>query len=326
MKYIIIAVIISILILIIIIKYKNNIGYELSVNNNNNIFDLHVYDWGAQVVIKNITSVLNHGDVYNSKFKWSKKPIKYSGFYHLDTGSHLLVDMIMMNKNDLINNLKENNIKYDDLQKSGYIYLQGGTPPLNNFQNNLEIDKKKYDNVPVGLMALNGQHMMEKERESVNGVFGLSAIGNNHTLKKYSILDKLLENYNNKTILLDFFNSKMILGESPPSDFHFKGSILKTQDNNLHRMEVNVIDSDNNKEYNILIDTGTLYSQFEYSGEVTLKGVKKSSGIIKLQNSRLLPLELSNNIRQIILGYNDLYNGWLYIDYNTNIIYLNQNI
>ena len=196
-------------------------------SDNNNVFDLHVYDWGAQVSIKNITSILNHGDVYNTKFEWSKKPIKYSGFYHLDTGSHLLVDMIMMNRTDLVSNLKKNNIKYDDLQESGYIYLQGGTPPLNNFQNNLKIDNKNYDNVPVGLMALDGQHMMEKERESVNGVFGLSYIGNNHNLKKYSILDKLLENVNNKSVLLDFQNSKMILGEPPPSNFHFKGKNFK---------------------------------------------------------------------------------------------------
>ncbi len=322
------TIIIMILIIIFFIIILNKLNYKKDIiyPENNNIFDLHVYDWGAQVAIKNITSILNHGDVYNSKFKWSKKPIKYSGFYHLDTGSHLLVDMIMMNRNKVINNLKRYNIKYDDLQKSGYIYLQGGTPPLNNFQNNLLIDNKKYDNVPVGLMALDGQHMMEKERESVNGVFGLSYIGNNHNLKKYSILDKLLENHSNKTVLLDFTNSKMILGGSPPTDFHFKGNILKTNDNNLHRMEVSVIDSDNNKEYDILIDTGTLYSQFEYSGEVILKGINNSSGIIKLQNSRLLPLELSNNIRQIILGYNDLYKGWLYIDYNNNIVYLNQNI
>ena len=321
-----IIIIILIIIFFIIILNKINYKRDIIYSDNNNVFDLHVYDWGAQVAIKNITSILNHGDVYNSKFKWSKEPIKYSGFYHLDTGSHLLVDMIMMNRNEVINNLKKNNIPYDDLEKSGYIYLQGGTPPLNNFQNDLLIDNKKYDNVPVGLMALDGQHMMEKERESVNGVFGLSYIGNNHNLKKYSILDKLLENHSNKSVLLDFSNSKMILGESPPTGFHFKGKILKTNDNNLHRMEVNVIDSDNNKEYNILIDTGTLYSQFEYSGEVTLKGAKSSSGIIKLQNSRLLPLELSNNIRQIILGYNDLYKGWLYIDYNTNMVYLNQNI
>jgi len=322
------------IILLLLILYKINITENISTNITNNItniinnneFDLHVYDWGAQVSIKNITSILNHGDVYNSKFKWSKKPIKYSGFYHLDTGSHLLVDMIMMNRNEVINSLKEYNIPYDDLQKSGYIYLQGGTPPLNNFQNNLLIDNKKYDNVPVGLMALDGQHMMEKERESVNGVFGLSYIGNNHNLKKYSILDKLLENHSNKTVLLDFSNSKMILGGSVPNNFQFKGTILKTDDNSLHRMEVSVIDSDNNKEYDILIDTGTLYSQFEYSGEVILKGINNSSGIIKLQNSRLLPLELSNNIRQIILGYNDLYKGWLYIDYNNNIVYLNQNI
>jgi hypothetical protein len=310
--------------LVILIKNTNNsIIYDN--NDNDNVFDLHVYDWGAQVAIKNITSILNYGDVYNTKFEWSKKPIKYSGFYHLDTGSHLLVDMIMMNRSDLVNNLKKNNIKYDDLQQSGYIYLQGGTPPLNNYQNNLKIDNKNYDNVPVGLMALDGQHMMEKERESVNGVFGLSYIGDNHNLKKYSILDKLLENVNNKSVLLDFKNSKMKLGESPPSDFHFKGKILKTDNNNLHRMEVSVSDSDNNKEYNILIDTGTLYSQFEYSGKVVLKGSKDSSGIITLQNSRLLPLEFSNNIRQIILGYNDLYNGWLYINYDTNMIYLNQN-
>ena len=318
--------IIPILVFIIFLFFIINKSKSIEISNDNtNVFDLHVYDWGAQVAIKNITSILNHGDVYNTKFEWSKKPIKYSGFYHLDTGSHLLVDMIMMNRKDLVNSLKKNNIKYDDLQKSGYVYLQGGTPPLNNFQNNLKIDNKNYDNVPVGLMALDGQHMMEKERESVNGVFGLSYIGDNHNLKKYSILDKLLENVNNKSVLLDFKNSKMILGEPPPSDFHFKGKILKTDNNNLHRMEVSVIDSDNNKEYNILIDTGTLYSQFEYSGKVVLKGINDSSGIITLQNSRLLPLELSNNIRQIILGYNDLYNGWLYINYDTNLIYLNQN-
>tara|TARA_B100001094_G_scaffold331022_1_gene397975 strand:+ start:394 stop:1383 length:990 start_codon:yes stop_codon:yes gene_type:complete len=326
LKFLIPILLFFILLVILIKNTNNSIIYDNNDNNdNNNVFDLHVYDWGAQVAIKNITSILNYGDVYNTKFEWSKKPIKYSGFYHLDTGSHLLVDMIMMNRSDLINNLKKNNIKYDDLQQSGYIYLQGGTPPLNNYQNNLKIDNKNYDNVPVGLMALDGQHMMEKERESVNGVFGLSYIGDNHNLKKYSILDKLLENVNNKSVLLDFKNSKMTLGESPPSDFHFKGKILKTDNNNLHRMEVSVIDSDNNKEYNILIDTGTLYSQFEYSGKVVLKGSKDSSGIITLQNSRLLPLELSNNIRQIILGYNDLYNGWLYINYDTNMIYLNQN-
>ena len=91
----------------------------------------------------------------------------------------------------------------------------------------------------------------------------------------------------------------MILGGSVPNNFQFKGTILKTDDNSLHRMEVSVIDSDNNKEYDILIDTGTLYSQFEYSGEVILKGINNSSGIIKLQNSRLLPLELSNNKQAI---------------------------
>ena len=102
----ILPVLIFIIFLIFLIRSN---GSKCVNTNNNNVFDLHVYDWGAQVAIKNIMSILNHGDVYNTKFKWSKKPIKYSGFYHLDTGSHLLVDMIMMNRTDVINNLKKYN-------------------------------------------------------------------------------------------------------------------------------------------------------------------------------------------------------------------------
>ena len=301
---------------------------RFKVNNNtevNNIYDLHVYDWGAQISIKDIESVLNHGDVYDDEFIWSRKPIKYSGFYHLDTGSHLLVDMVLMNRTEMINNLKSNNIKFDDLGDSGYVYMQGGTPPV-SYKQNIKIDNKEYNNVPVCLMALNNQHMMEKEREAVSGLFGLSNIGRNHNLSQYSILQKLLENVSNKTILLDFKNSKMITGlSSPEGDFHFKGSILKADDNDLHRMEVEVVDSDTNKKYNILIDTGTLYSQFEYSGEVLLKGINTNSGFIKLNNARLLPLKLTGNIRQIILGFNDLYKGRMYIDYDKNLIYLEQN-
>ena len=326
---IVLSIVLLLLILYKINNESDNIDGFINQNNINksdyiNEYDLHVYDWGAQISIKNIESILNHGDVENDKFIWSRKPKKYSGFYHLDTGSHLLVDMILMTRKDLIKNLNENNVEYTDLIDSGYIYLQGGTPPVSNFQN-LHIENKKFNNVPVCLMALDNQHMMEKEREAVNGIFGLSYIGDNHNLSKYSIVNKLLENTNNKTILLDFKNSKMILGSNPVGDYHFKGKILKTSDNQLHRMDVEVIDSDTNKNYNILVDTGTLYSQFEYSGEVLLKGKNTSNGYIKLNNAKILPIQLTGNIKQIILGYNDLYKGSLFLDFNNNMLYINQN-
>ena len=325
-------------ILVILISYKVLINYTerftiFSNNNNDNIkhttdntneFKLHVYDWGAQICIKDLESILNKGDMINNKFTWFRAPSKYSGFYHLDTGSHLLVDMLMMNRNDMIKNLKDNNVRYDVLNNTGYIYLQGGTPPVANFQN-LEIEGKKYNNVPVCLMALDNQHMMEKEREAVNGIFGLSNIGKNNNLHKYSILNKLLENVNKKTVLLDFINSKMSIGVDNNINHNFKGKILKCDDNNFHRMDVEVIDSDTNKPYEILIDTGTLYSQFEYGGEVLLKGKNTSSGYIKINDAKLLPLELTGNIRQIILGYNDMYKGKMFLDFDNNIIYLEQN-
>lgn len=297
---------------------------EVKSNMNNNEFKLHVYDWGAQICIKDLESILNRGDMINNEFTWFRSPSKYSGFYHLDTGSHLLVDMLMMKRIDMIKNLKDNNVKYDDLNKTGYIYLQGGTPPVANFQN-IDIEGQKYNNVPVCLMALDNQHMMEKEREAVNGIFGLSNIGKNNNLHKYSILNKLLENVNKKTVLLDFINSKMMIGVDNNINHHFKGKILKCDDNNFHRMDVEVIDSDNNKPYEILIDTGTLYSQFEYGGKVLLKGKNSSSGYIKIKDARLLPLELTGNIRQIILGYNDMYEGKMFIDFDNNLIYLEQN-
>ena len=111
------------------------------VSSNNNTYDLHVYPWGTQVVIKDILTTGWTGDVDGTDFKWERKPQNYSGFYQLDTGSHLLTDLLMMSRNDLKNNLDKHGIQYDDLHSSGYAYLQGGTPPINIHQD-VRIDNK----------------------------------------------------------------------------------------------------------------------------------------------------------------------------------------
>ena len=72
------------------------------VSSNNNTYDLHVYPWGTQVVIKDILTTGWTGDVDGTDFKWERKPQGYSGFYQLDTGSHLLTDLLMMNRKEVL--------------------------------------------------------------------------------------------------------------------------------------------------------------------------------------------------------------------------------
>ena len=57
----------------------------------------------------------------------------------------------------------------------------------------------------------------------------------------------------------------------------------------------------------------------------TLKGVdnKDSKGTIKMHNAKILPRELVG-VGQKILGYNDLYHGYMYIDYDDDISETNE--
>ena len=51
--------------------------------------------------------------IINNNFVWERKPQNYSGFYQLDTGSHLLTDMLMMNRKEVLNVLTKHNIIID---------------------------------------------------------------------------------------------------------------------------------------------------------------------------------------------------------------------
>lgn len=290
---------------------------------SSNTYDIHVYPWGAQVSIKDIITLSWTGDVDGSDFKWERKPQSYSGFYQLDTGSHLLTDLLMMNRKEVLEILNKHNIEHENLIESGYAYLQGGTPPINIYQD-IRIDNKKINRVPVGLMALNDQGNMLKEREIVNGVLGLSYIKSG-SLKPYSFLDKLLENVSRKTLLIDFKNEKMITGlDSSPDNNHFKGKIDSTGD--TMRMDVWVTDNRGNS-YPMLVDTGTLYSQFKYPGEIKISGIpdKGSSGTLRMNDAKMLPPRLVGNGKPVIFGYNDLYKGSMFIDYDNYMLYINQN-
>ena len=272
-------------------------------------------------MIKDLMTSSHTGDVINGKFVWERKPQKYSGFYQLDTGSHLLTDLLMMSRNDLKNNLDKHGIKYDDLHSSGYAYLQGGTPPINIHQD-VRVDNKPH-RMPVGLMALGEQKNMLREREIVNGVFGLAHIHDGHPLKNYAVTDVLFKTAPKRSIMIDFKNEKMIVGHPIPTDYTFRGKMH--YGNGIMRMDVFIQDEDGNVN-KLLVDTGTLYSQYLSTGPQTLKGVddKDSKGTIKMHNAKILPRELVG-VGQKILGYNDLYHGYMYIDYDDDMLYINQN-
>ena len=164
-------------------------------------------------------------------------------------------------------------------------------------------------------MALNDQGNMLKEREIVNGVLGLSYIKGG-SLKPYSFLDKLLENVSRKTLFIDFKNEKMIVGAPEPNDYTFKGKMdYGNRENNMMRMDVWIRD-DRGEQNKLLVDTGTLYSQYLYTGPLTLNGIdeKGSKGTLKMHNAKILPKNLVG-VGQKILGYNDLYKGYMFIDY-----------
>tara|TARA_B100000900_G_scaffold59254_1_gene44704 strand:- start:2350 stop:3336 length:987 start_codon:yes stop_codon:yes gene_type:complete len=293
-------------------------------SDDKNTYDLHVYPWGTQIMIKDLMTSSHTGDVINKEFIWERKPQKYSGFYQLDTGSHLLTDLLMMSRNDLKNNLDKHGVQYDDLHSSGYAYLQGGTPPI-NIDQDVRIDNKPH-RMPVGLMALGEQKNMLREREIVNGVFGLAHIHDGHPLKNYAVTDVLFKTSLRKTIMIDFKNEKMIVGASEPNDYTFKGKMdYGNRQNNMMRMDVWIRD-DRGEQNKLLVDTGTLYSQYLYTGPLTLNGIDErgSKGILKMHNAKILPKNLVG-VGQKILGYNDLYKGYMYIDYETDTIYINQN-
>ena len=90
MKPFYILVVITIIIAILYFVYPR------TNPSNENTYDLHVYPWGAQIAIRDITTPNWTGDVVDNEFKWSRKPQTYSGFYQLDTGSHLLTDLIKL--------------------------------------------------------------------------------------------------------------------------------------------------------------------------------------------------------------------------------------
>ena len=293
-------------------------------SDDKNTYDLHVYPWGTQIMIKDLMTSSHTGDVINKEFVWERKPQKYSGFYQLDTGSHLLTDLLMMSRNDLKNNLDKHGVQYDDLHSSGYAYLQGGTPPI-NIDQDVRVDNKPH-RMPVGLMALGEQKNMLREREIVNGVFGLAHIHDGHPLKNYAVTDVLFKTSPRKTIMIDFKNEKMIVGASEPNDYTFKGKMdYGNRQNNMMRMDVWIRD-DRGEQNKLLVDTGTLYSQYLYTGPLTLNGVDErgSKGTLKMHNAKILPKNLVG-VGQKILGYNDLYKGYMYIDYETDTIFINQN-
>ena len=293
-------------------------------SDNHNTYDLHVYPWGTQIMIKDLMTSSHTGDVINKEFVWERKPQKYSGFYQLDTGSHLLTDLLMMNRDDLKNNLDKHGVQYDDLHSSGYAYLQGGTPPINIYQD-VRVDNKPHK-MPVGLMALGEQKNMLREREIVNGVFGLAHIHDGHPLKNYAVTDVLFKTASRKTIMIDFKNEKMIVGAPEPNDYTFKGKMdYGNEQKGMMRMDVWIQD-DRGEQNKLLVDTGTLYSQYLYTGPITFNGIdgKGSKGTLKMHNAKILPKDLVG-VGQKILGYNDLYKGYMYIDYETDTIYINQN-
>lgn len=318
-KYIIFFILI---IIFLILFYKIFLGKSdtILVKDDKNTYDLHVYPWGTQIMIKDLMTSSHTGDVINGKFVWERKPQKYSGFYQLDTGSHLLTDLLMMSRNDLKNNLDKHGIEYDDLHSSGYAYLQGGTPPINIHQD-VRVDNKPH-RMPVGLMALGEQKNMLREREIVNGVFGLAHIHDGHPLKNYAVTDVLFKTAPKRSIMIDFKNEKMIVGYPIPSDYTFRGKMH--YGNNIMRMDVFIMDEDGNVN-KLLVDTGTLYSQYLSTGPQILKGVdnKDSKGTIKMHNAKILPRELVG-VGQKILGYNDLYHGYMYIDYDDDMLYIRQ--
>ena len=315
-------IVVSIVILYILYTLFFSKTLNTIVADDKNTYDLHVYPWGTQIMIKDLMTSSHTGDVINDKFVWERKPQKYSGFYQLDTGSHLLTDLLMMSRNDLKTNLDKHGVKYDDLHSSGYAYLQGGTPPINIHQV-VRVDGK-YHKMPVGLMALGEQKNMLREREIVNGVFGLAHIHDGHPLKNYAVTDVLFETAPKRSIMIDFKNERMIVGHPVPTDYTFKGK-MDYGTEGMMRMDVWISD-DKGKQNKLLVDTGTLYSQYLWKGPQTLKGIdeRDSKGSLKMNNAKILPKELVGT-GQMILGYNDLYHGYMYIDYDTDTMYINQN-
>ena len=166
---------------------------------------------------------------------------------------------------------------------------------------------------------------MLNERISCNGLFGLSMIHDN-SINKYGSLNILLDKVKNKTLLIDFINKKMIIGlKDLNKKYDFNG--MFDYNSKLMRMDVWIKDKKTSEQHKMLVDTGTLYSQYKREGKIELEGIndKKSSGTLVMNNAKILPYELVGD-KPIILGYNDLYKGYIFINYLNKKYLLNNKI
>ena len=160
----------------------------------------------------------------------------------------------------------------------------------------------------------------------------METIDNKKNLKKFNQIPyriQVIEELTNEKLIdsmIDFKNEKMIVGAPEPNDYTFKGKMdYGNEQKGMMRMDVWIQD-DRGEQNKLLVDTGTLYSQYLYTGSITLEGINErgSKGKLKMHNAKILPKDLVG-VGQKILGYNDLYKGYMYIDYETDTIYINQN-
>ena len=96
-------------------------GFQLS--DESTTYDIMVHEFGAQLVIDNISTYHNVGDVIDNKFIWYHEYKPYTGIYHLDTGSHLLIDMVSEIDKSTINQYLNDDTDFSEYD-GNYRYIQ----------------------------------------------------------------------------------------------------------------------------------------------------------------------------------------------------------
>ena len=113
--------------LLCIINTTSIEGFKLS--DESTTYDIMVHDFGAQLVIDNISTYHNAGDVIDGKFVWYHDYNPYTGIYHLDTGSHLLIDMVSEIDKSTMKEYLNDDVDFSEYG-GNYRYIQGGTNPF----------------------------------------------------------------------------------------------------------------------------------------------------------------------------------------------------
>jgi len=317
------------------------VTFATFVTESNDTITFKMYNniTGKSILIENVPSIISNGKLIDGKPTVYQSYELKTGLYGLDSGSHLLTDIVLVDDKKVVEIFKKNKLKGKTVS---YGYGEGGKQVYKT-DSDIKIDNKLLKNVPTNMITLNYLYthtcktpieytkygscdLFSLEKESLNGLMGLSYVLPNTPLHEFSLISTLLERHN-KTLYLNMKQDKLTLGlKNLPFVPTFEGNIsVQKEGEHAGLTSWKVKAQYKDKIHEVFIDTGSNKSIFEKDGEFVLTNVpKESSGKMYITSTKVnKKVEMH---MPYMLAMNDLKDSEIYADYNTMKVYLKQDL